>query len=153
MLFAIAVSIAILLGFQLLMPHRPAVPPHQEVATKTTPASQSPAPTGNPAGPGTQPVQAAVPQNVPRVKISAPRIEGSLSLLGARIDDIVLRDYRETVDPKSPLVRLLEPRSDPQPYYVQYRVERIGRQHQAARTATRSGPPPRTSSRPTTRSR
>ena len=120
MLFAIAVSVAILLGFQLLMPHRPATPPHQDVATRTTPASQSPAPTGNPAGPGTQPVPAAVPQNAPRVKIAAPRLEGSLSLLGARIDDLVLRDYRETMDPTSPLVRLLEPRSDPQPYYVQF---------------------------------
>ena len=43
-----------------------------------------------------------------------------MSLLGARIDDLVLVDYRETLAPNSPLVRLLEPRADPKPYYVQY---------------------------------
>jgi len=120
MLIAIAVSVVILLGFQLLMPHHPAAPAHQDVATKSTPASQSPAPTGNPAGPGTQPMAETVPQNVARVKISAPRVEGSISLLGARLDDVVLRDYHETVDKSSPLVRVLEPASDPQPYYVQF---------------------------------
>ena len=32
----------------------------------------------------------------------------------------MLRDYREQVEKNSPLVRLLEPRVDPQPYYVQF---------------------------------
>ena len=32
----------------------------------------------------------------------------------------MLTDYRETLAPNSPHVRLLEPRSEPQPYYVQY---------------------------------
>src|SRR5260221_336045 len=49
-----------------------------------------------------------------------PSVSGSISLLGGRIDDLVLRDYRETIDPSSPLVRLLEPRADPQPYFVQF---------------------------------
>jgi YidC/Oxa1 family membrane protein insertase len=62
----------------------------------------------------------AVPKDVPRVKIDAPRIRGSISLLGARIDDLVLVDYRETLSPTSPFVRILEPRSDPKPYYAQY---------------------------------
>ena len=61
-----------------------------------------------------------VPKIVPRVKIAAPRVTGSISLLGARLDDIVLTDYRETLEPGSPHVRLLEPRSDDHPYYVQY---------------------------------
>ena len=61
-----------------------------------------------------------MPKTVPRVRIDAPRVVGSISLLGARIDDLELRDYRETLAPDSPLVRLLEPRSDPEPYYVQY---------------------------------
>jgi YidC/Oxa1 family membrane protein insertase len=62
----------------------------------------------------------AEPADVPRVKINAPKVEGSLNLLGAKLDDLVLRDYRERIAPASPLVQLLEPRSRAQPYYIQY---------------------------------
>ena len=112
---AIALSIAILLGFQLLLPK----PPLRE-ATKTTPTAAVPLPTGNVAAPGTQPMAVPPPRDVPRLPISAQRLQGSISLLGARLDDLVLRDYREEVSPNSPLVRLLEPRADPQPYYAQF---------------------------------
>src|ERR1700744_1415115 len=40
--------------------------------------------------------------DAPRVKIDTPKIVGSISLKGARIDDISLVQYRETVDPNSP---------------------------------------------------
>src|ERR1700760_2885178 len=114
---AIAVSLAILLGFQLLIaPHLPKPP--QRVAqvdehSTATPPEGAPA-AAVPSAPATEPV------NVPRVKVNAPKVEGSISLLGARLDDLVLRDYREEIAPTSPLVRLLEPRSDTQPYYIQY---------------------------------
>ena len=61
-----------------------------------------------------------MPKEVPRLPIAAHRLRGSISLLGARLDDLVLTDYRETLAPNSPNVRLLEPRSDEHPYYVQY---------------------------------
>ena len=114
---AIAISIAILLGFQLLLPK----PPQRvQQATQSTPTELAPRPTGDVAAPGTQPMPVPPPRDVPRLKISAPRVQGSVNLLGARLDDLVLRDYHEQVDPDSPLVRLLEPRADPQPYYVQF---------------------------------
>ena len=115
----IAVSLAILLGFQwLIAPHlpHPAAPPPPAKVAEATPTAGSP----GSAEPGATARPATVPKNVPRVRIDAPRVEGSISLLGARLDDVVLRDYRETIDPSSPLVRLLEPRSDADPYYVQY---------------------------------
>ena len=115
---AIAISVAILLGFQLLLP-KPA-PRAVQQATQFTPAELAPRPTGDVAAPGTQPMPVPPPRDVPRLKIAAPRVQGSISLLGARLDDLVLRDYHEEVDPDSPLVRLLEPRADPQPYYVQF---------------------------------
>jgi len=118
---AIAISIAILLGFQLLLPKPPPnLQTAQTIPTQTTPTTATPRPTGDVAAPGTQPIAVPPPRDVPRVKISAPRVQGSISLLGARFDDLVLRDYREQVDLNSPLVRLLEPRADPQPYYVQF---------------------------------
>jgi YidC/Oxa1 family membrane protein insertase len=122
---AIAVSLAILLGFQwLVVPHLPKPAPVARVAESqlpgATPQEGSPA---APAGNGAvipSAANAAVPKTVPRLKIDAPRIQGSISLLGARLDDLVLKDYREQIAPTSPLVRLLEPRSDDHPYYIQY---------------------------------
>lgn len=117
---AIAISLAIMIGFQtLLAPHLPQPPAKQT----TTEAANTGAGVG--ATPGVTPAApvstvATVPKDVPRVPIDARRVKGSISLLGGRIDDLVLTDYRETIDPASPYVRLLEPRSDPQPYYVQY---------------------------------
>ena len=63
---------------------------------------------------------AAVAREAPRVKIDAPRVTGSISLVGARLDSLELDDYRETLAKNSPLVRLLAPRQDPQPTYVQF---------------------------------
>jgi YidC/Oxa1 family membrane protein insertase len=126
---AIAISIAILLGFQwVVKPFLPA-PPRQQVAAKTEAPQSGVAPAENTAGvtpaentpaAAAEAAAPAVPKNVPRLPIQGQRVEGSISLLGARIDDIVLKDYRETLAPDSPLVRLLQPRSDGQPYYVQY---------------------------------
>lgn len=119
---AIAISIAILFAFEAIMPHHNQRQLAQSAAqtTKTTPSEATPAPTGNPASPGTQPVSVPAPREVPRLPIDAPRLEGSISLLGAKLDDLVLRDYRVGVEKNAPLVRLLEPQSDPQPYYVQF---------------------------------
>ena len=120
LLSAIVVSIAILAASQWLMPRHPT----PLDATKATPAAETSRPTGNPAAPGTQPTAAVTPpieqRNVPRLPILARRVQGTINLAGARLDDLVLRDYREEVAPTSPLVRLLEPRVDPQPYYVQF---------------------------------
>ncbi len=110
---AIAMSLAILLGYQYfvapLMP-KPPMAPVQTAAQVAAAANAEPPPVSGP----------PVPKTVPRVKIDAPRVRGSISLLGARLDDIVLTDYRETLAADSPFVRLLEPRSEEHPYYVQY---------------------------------
>ncbi|MBU1378920.1 MAG: membrane protein insertase YidC [Alphaproteobacteria bacterium] len=45
----------------------------------------------------------------PRVPIATPALKGSLSLRGARIDDLYLVKYRETLDKDSPPVELLRP--------------------------------------------
>ena len=56
----------------------------------------------------------------PRVKIETPRIAGSISLKGGRIDDIALVQYRETVDPKSPPILLYSPSGTAEPYYAEF---------------------------------
>jgi YidC/Oxa1 family membrane protein insertase len=45
----------------------------------------------------------------PRVTVSTPSLAGSIALRGARIDDLYLRRYHMTTDPKSPLVELFRP--------------------------------------------
>ena len=117
---AIAISLAILMGFQAFMPKRPPSTAQRPEGQPT--AAQQPAgPATGPATPGVRgPTVGAIPREVPRVKIEAPSVSGSISLLGGRIDDLVLLSYRETIEPNSPNVRLLEPRSEPQPYYLQY---------------------------------
>ncbi|MDK3073443.1 membrane protein insertase YidC [Sedimentitalea sp. JM2-8] len=56
----------------------------------------------------------------PRVEIDTPRLTGSISLLGGRIDDLSLKDYRETIDPQSPIVTLLSPVGTDSAYYALY---------------------------------
>jgi YidC/Oxa1 family membrane protein insertase len=53
----------------------------------------------------------------PRVAIDAPRLKGSIDLKGARLDDVVLKDYLETTDPQSPQVALLSPSGAPNAYF------------------------------------
>jgi YidC/Oxa1 family membrane protein insertase len=94
-------------------------------ATTQTPAAGSAAPT--PASPGiekqqTAPVKdrAEVIASSPRVKIETPNLIGSIALKGARIDDVSLVKYRETVDPKSPAEVLFSPTGTKAPYYAEF---------------------------------
>jgi YidC/Oxa1 family membrane protein insertase len=115
---AIGISLAILLGFQLLIaPHLPKPPARQIAQTTEQPEATPP---GGAPGAAVPSAPAAEPANVPRVKIIAPQVEGSINLLGAKLDDLVLKGYHEEISPDSPLVRLLEPRSQAHPYYIQY---------------------------------
>jgi len=54
-----------------------------------------------------------------RVEISTVDLEGSINLTGARIDDLELKQYRETVDPDSPIITLLSPSGAPGGYFVE----------------------------------
>lgn len=53
----------------------------------------------------------------PRVEINANRLTGSINLIGGRIDDLRLKDYRDTIDKKSPTIILLSPKSAPDGAY------------------------------------
>ena len=117
---AIAISLAIMIGFQTLI--SPQVPPPSAKQATTEAAKTAAGGSGAVPTPGASAAAAVatVPRDVPRVQIDARRVRGSISLLGGRIDDLVLTDYRETIDPTSPFVRLLEPRSERKPFYAQY---------------------------------
>jgi YidC/Oxa1 family membrane protein insertase len=90
------------------------VVPSQPSNAPTAPATQSTAL-------ATQPMtrEAALAAS-PRVKIETPSLSGSINLKGARIDDLALVKYRETVDPKSPAIILLSPSGTGDPFYAQF---------------------------------
>ncbi|HEX2841425.1 membrane protein insertase YidC [Hyphomicrobium sp.] len=55
-----------------------------------------------------------------RVPIETASLQGSISLKGGVIDDLVLLRYRETVDPKSPNVVLFSPLGAPNAYFAEF---------------------------------
>jgi YidC/Oxa1 family membrane protein insertase len=142
LLIAIVLSIAVLLAWQFLF-----VAPRQKeeqerlarlrqeqqakAAKEQQPAPSAPVPgqPTQPAQPGAAPAataptvfttrEAALDAS-PRVGIDAPSVKGSISLKGGRIDDVVLRKYREEVSPSSPNVVLFSPSGSPSPFYAQY---------------------------------
>ena len=64
--------------------------------------------------------EAALKESGDRVTIDTPSLKGSIALKGARIDDVSLTKYRETVDPNSPPIDLLSPSRSPDPFYAEF---------------------------------
>jgi YidC/Oxa1 family membrane protein insertase len=56
----------------------------------------------------------------PGIKIITPNLTGSIALKGARIDDLVLAKYRETIKPGSSNVVLFSPAGTPEAYFAEY---------------------------------
>ena len=55
-----------------------------------------------------------------RVKIAAPGISGSINLVGARVDDVVLNRHRESVEKDSGPQRLFAPSGTPGQHFAQF---------------------------------
>ena len=55
----------------------------------------------------------------PRVALDTPSLRGSIALRGARLDDLYLKTYHETVDKTSPQVELLRPEGMAQAYFAE----------------------------------
>ena len=134
LLMAIVLSVAIMLGWQFYM-EQMAPPPLDKTADQIqTPfapgespnATLAPPPLGAPGqtaglpGQVQEPVNQRAAQAIPRIKIVSPRVTGSLSLVGARFDDLTLVDYRETIEPDSEKVTLLKPFGTDNSYYAYY---------------------------------
>ncbi len=106
--------IVILVWFVLFPPPEPVVPLTPPVAS--APAVVTPAP----GAAVTDTTGSATVATAPRIAIDTPRLKGSISLAGGRIDDLSLKTYRQTIDPASDIVRLLKPAGEPGAYYAVY---------------------------------
>jgi len=94
----------------------PSVPAAQDsgAVVPVAPASaDAPAPLADAAQAETTALETAA-----RVDIETPRLSGSVSLVGGRIDDLRLKDYRTTLEDGAPIVTMLSPQGTVDAYYA-----------------------------------
>ena len=114
LLLATGLSFAVMLvWFAIAPPQSP--PPTVEEVTDTSPVAGSSG--GCDVSTNILSSNAKAVADADRIKINTPRLEGSLSLLAGRIDDLRLKDYTETIDEGSPIVTLLSAEGSANAYY------------------------------------
>jgi YidC/Oxa1 family membrane protein insertase len=126
---AIVLSVVIIMGWQTLFPASKTPPPPQQTSQTASPTPGAPA--SAPGAPGSVPATTPPAQKVmtldealaaqgPRITFNTDQLLGSISLKGARIDDVRLAKQRETIDPNSPPVPVLSPVGTEHPYYAEF---------------------------------
>ena len=120
---AICLSMAVLIGYQILFVDPKKDSYQQEKITKeNNDTSNIPLPenVGNRiiTSDNTEPTDQN--KTVPRISMESKEVSGSISLRGARIDDITLTQYRETLDPESDMIKLLLKSNGRTPYFIEF---------------------------------
>lgn len=115
LLLATALSFAVILVWFVMFPpaEQPATDPNAAVtAEATTPVADTTAETAAAVA------TAVTVEDAPRLTIETPRVSGSISTTGGRIDTLALKDYRETQEEGSDIVSMLAPQGSANPYYT-----------------------------------
>ncbi len=121
LIVAVVLSALILFGFQYFY-----VKPQQEHYRQQVLAEslKQPVKAGDVAAETSAPRdRAMIVREGARVKIATPELQGSVNLKGARIDDLSLVQYRESVEARSPDIILLSPSGSAiphEPYYAEF---------------------------------
>jgi YidC/Oxa1 family membrane protein insertase len=119
---AISLSMAVLIGYQLLFvdPKKDQII-QENVVNNLSDNSNIPIPSNdNSLTVTSEDGKTENFKNVPRVLLNSNETSGSISLKGARIDDITLTQYRETLDADSSLINLLLKSNEKNPYFIQH---------------------------------
>jgi len=119
---AISLSMAVLIGYQLFFVDIKKDQYQQEIiAENVGDNSNIPIPSNDNSGIlNTENTKSTVVTTVPRVSVISKEVTGSISLKGARIDDVTLSQYRETLDPDSNLIDLLLKSNERNPYFIEF---------------------------------
>ena len=110
---AIIISMAIIFGFQLLVPQPERVPVTEETNTQESVSLDIQGTTSAILLDRNQVLEETV-----RVTFDNSKIKGSINLEGGIIDDLVLEEYRETLDPTSDFIGFLNPLGSEDAYYL-----------------------------------
>ena len=128
MILAFALSLLVWLGWSAVSERyfpqpKPAVST-ASTASPTIGATPGAIPTATTAG-AVRPLAVVAAEN-PRLRIDTPRLMGSLNLRGARVDDLVLKTYAQTIEKGSPPVRLFGPSGTAEAYFAQFGWTGVG---------------------------
>ena len=127
MILAITLSMAVLFGWQMFVvgPQveeeraRQAAIAEQEALTELNEAPKARA-DGTVATTGMVEADSEPEVAAPRIVIDAPLVSGSVSLAGARIDDVMLKDYQETQEEGSPNIQFLQKIGSDLPFFAEF---------------------------------
>lgn len=140
LILAIVLSVTIIIAFQYFyeMPRMLEEQQRQAAIEQSTGGAVAPAPTPTPGQTGTttpsaQPVPGSVPTELAqpasrdqvletgeRIGIDNGRLTGSIALTGARIDDIVMSDYKVSIKADAENVTLFNPAGSPDTYFAEF---------------------------------
>ncbi|MCY3873644.1 MAG: membrane protein insertase YidC [Rhodobacteraceae bacterium] len=126
LLLATALSFLVIFAWFLLFPPEPYEPePEPDQQVTDAPAGSTDAGAGTATAPpadDTLPGTVAAPDTAQaaRIPIRTGRLDGSMSIVGGRIDDLALSDYNVRLNDPSEKVVLLSPADSVDPYYVLY---------------------------------
>jgi len=110
---AIIISMAIIFGFQLLVPQPERAPVTEETNTQESVSLDIQGTTSTILLDRNQVIEETM-----RVTFDNSKIKGSINLEGGFIDDLVLEEYRETLDPTSDFIGFLNPLGSEDAYYL-----------------------------------
>ena len=115
---AICLSMSVLIGYQILFgePTQQNVKKEQQLVDKNNePSIELPKDNNTSLTEVTKKTR-----NIDRINVINDELQGSISLLGARIDDLVLKNYRQTLDPESDQIRFLKKIDEREPFFIQF---------------------------------
>jgi YidC/Oxa1 family membrane protein insertase len=110
---AIIISMAIIFGFQLLVPQPERTPVTEDTNTQNSVSLDIQSATSAILLDRDQVLEETV-----RVTFDNSKIKGSINLEGGIIDDLVLEEYREKLDPTSDFITYLNPLGSQDAYYL-----------------------------------
>jgi len=128
LILATALSFLVILIWFVIFPPPEAEPPLVQTPSDAAGSTNNTALTPNASVPAQAPgsvateaeTREAALEDAPRIAIETPRLSGTISLVGGRIDDLSLNDYKTTLNDDAEVVKMLSPVGTSGAYYALY---------------------------------